>query len=49
VVLLVVVGGLVVGGPRGGKDILDIPPLITLADMDKSPGRFEGSLQDMAK
>ena len=47
-VLLVVVGGLL-GGPRGGKDILDISPLITLADMDKSPGRFEGSLQDMAK
>ena len=34
---------------RGGRDILDIPPLITLADMDKRPGRFEGSLQDMAK
>jgi len=28
--------------------ILDIPPLITLADMDKCPHRFEGSLQDIA-
>ena len=34
---------------RGGRDILDIPPLISLADMDKRPGRFEGSLHYMAK
>jgi len=29
--------------------ILDIPPLITLADMDNNMGGFEGSLQEMAK
>jgi len=27
----------------------DIPPLTTLADMDKRANGFEGSLQDMAK
>ena len=33
----------------GGETFKTSPQLITLADMDNNMGRFEGSLQEMAK